>query len=331
MRNTQKTSIFIVGASRSGTTVLAESLGRHPNIHSCRELHYYNLLHPKLLKQGFGGEPNTIELLKKIELENAILHVKNNFDDVCEELGFKENQDIVSKKCLYKFFDFLRLNNNASVVVEQTPMNLFYTKEIEKEFPSSIFITMTRDIRAILASQKNRWKVGANGSEFIPEIDLKRVKYSGHPIIQLILFRKIAKNIKLMSQKSNNIMLSYEGLILEPSKSIKSICTAIGIEYDAAMLSVSDKGSSHVKEVSSNGFDSSRLLSWKNSLTSTETWLCQNFYPEFLYGDTISCKPKLTELLQLLVSFPYYLIRSVSLSINSYGNFFDALVLRFLK
>lgn len=323
------TSVFIIGPSRSGTTVLSEALGKHSDIYQCEELHYYNLILPKLDEIDESGSNLGYLLLKEIDSAKKFFEIKNNFTHNCENLKNTNEYQSTNPKGLKSFFEELR--RDSSIVIEQTPMNLFYIDHIKAEFNNALFIKMSRDVRALMASQKHRWKVGLNGNENIPKEDIKRVKYSGHPIIQLILLRAIAKQVRLVNKRTDVINVKFEDLVSNPQGTLADICSHINVDFEETMLTVSDRGSSHDKEINSKGFSESRSQSWKKNLTTTEIWLCQKVYPELVEGEFIHCQPKISELLMLVTTFPYYLLRALLLSKHSYGNLIFAIKRRLFR
>jgi len=323
------TSVFIIGPSRSGTTVLSEALGKHSDIYQCEELHYYNLILPKLNDIDESDSNLGYLLLKEIDSAKKFFEIKNKFTHNCELLKSSNEYQRKNAKGLKAFFE--EIGVGSSIVIEQTPMNLFYIEQIKAEFKNALFIKMSRDVRALMASQKHRWKVGLNGNENIPKEDIKRVKYSGHPIIQLILLRTIAKQVTLANKRTDVINVKFEDLVSNPQSTLADICSHISVDFEPTMLSVSDRGSSHDKEINSKGFSKSRSQSWNKNLTTTEIWLCQKVYPELVEGDFISCKPKISELLMLVTTFPYYLLRALLLSKHSYGNLIFAIKRRLFR
>jgi len=144
MRNDTR-HVFIVGCPRSGTTILHSLLGRHPELFSLPETHFYhfalrrNWLHRFLTHQSQLGNycqfadwmaqhyPDIA--LPSMKLPKALLVTK--FHHVCDEVARREN---------------------ASCWVEKTPDNLYHLDQIASLDPSARFIHIVRDPVSVIAS-----------------------------------------------------------------------------------------------------------------------------------------------------------------------------------
>lgn len=319
---------FIIGPSRSGTSVLALALGRHPRIEATEELHFYNLLQPAAVADGHGKEWLWARLCA-IQDEGRFFEIKSGS---LADLPDPASEDLpgADTPLLRGFFDRLARNAGAATVVEQTPMNLYYRDEIRRDFPDALFFLMRRDPRAIIASQKMRWKVGAHGQRDIPARDLARVRHSGHPILQLLLLRKTLKEVRLAMGESDVVPIAYEVLVTDPDRKLAELAERLGHEYDPAMRDVSDGGSSHTPEGGRTGFDTQRLEGWRKSLTATEIWLTERLYRDELVMPATGARPRFGELLGLLFSLPRALVMALYYSAGGYGNLVDAARRRFL-
>ena len=141
-------------------------------------------------------------------------------------------------------------------------MNLYYRDEIRTDFAAPLFVMMRRDPRAIIASQKMRWKVGAHGARDIPARDIARVRHAGHPILQLALLRKTLSAMAQAETEPDVLTVSYEHMVTSPEAVLADLAAKLGLADDPAMLEVSDAGSSHTAEGERRGFDPTRLEGW---------------------------------------------------------------------
>lgn len=318
-------ALFIVGPSRSGTSVLAQALGRHPRILATEELHYYNLLQP------MSGDDRTSlwARLEEIQHRGRFFEIKNN---TLIDLREPDPKDLphLSEPVLRAFLERLAKNAGAAAFVEQTPMNLYYMGKIREDFPGVLFVVMSRDPRAIIASQKMRWKVGSLGNRHHPEKDLKRFRYAGHPILQLLLLRKTLRVMQTVMDNSDVVSVSYENLVTNPVEVLSQLVARLGLEDDPRMLDVSDEGSSHAAEGQRTGFDPTRLDGWRKTLTQTEIWLTEKLYYKALILPATGERPLLREAMWLALSLPWAAMMAMYYSAGSYGNLVDAVRRRFL-
>lgn len=323
-----RTAVFIVGPSRSGTSVLAEALGKHPEVTATEELHYYNLLKPAAERSN-DDKRIVLAKLDAIQNEKRFFEIKNG-DGVDLSCAPDVDSFATGGAALPEFFQQMAEENNTPLIVEQTPMNLYYVDEIRKDFPEGLFVLMKRDPRAILASQKARWKVGARGQRHHPERDLKRFRRAGHPLLQMLLLRKTLKLAASLENEPYVHCVVYENLVLEPEKTLSDLTQFLALDYISAMVQVSDKGSSHAKEAGRVGFDSGRLESWRATLNSTEIWLIERFFEAHLSLPKTDLRPSIKHLLTLVASFPWSTISALIYSVRSYGNIIEAIRKRFI-
>ena len=319
---------FIVGPSRSGTSVLAEALDKHKKVTATEEFHFYNLLQPAVA----GSERESQILyaqLMAIQYEKRFFEIKNG-EEVDPRRVAGEDALSGTGAVLPSFFGKLARDENAQLVVEQTPMNLYYIDEILQDFPQAAFVLMKRDPRAILASQSSRWMVGSHGRRHHPQRDLRRYRSAGHPFIQLLLLRKTMQVAREVENAPYVHVVIYEDLVREPPTVLANLCNFLGLDYDPAMVQVSDRGSSHASESGRRGFDASRLDSWREKLTPTEIWLAERFFQSHLTQPRTGARPQIGDLAKLALTFPRDAIFSLYYSVKSYGSILDAFRRRFL-
>lgn len=319
---------FIIGPSRSGTSVLAQALGRHARIVATDELHYYNLLKP-LAEAGGHGRGWVWARLEAIEHKGRFFEIKNGTLTDVPEL----DREVLPKPevpLLRGFLEQLAQESGAAAAIEQTPMNLYYRDEIRRDFPGALFLLMQRDPRAIIASQKMRWKVGEHGQRDIPARDIARVRHAGHPLLQLFLLRPTLRAMATAIAEPDVVLVTYEDMVSQPESVLAGLAARLGVEEDPLMLGVTDAGSSHSIESGRTGFDSTRLESWRKSLTETETWLVERLYGDALVLPKTGARPRMIETVKLVLSLPLAVAMALYHSTGGYGNLIDALRRRFL-
>ena len=317
--------VFIIGPSRSGSSVLAQALGRHPRILATEELHYYNLLQP----EAEGCTEGLWARLEAVQHQGRFFDIKNS---TLPDLPTPDPADLPDPDVplLPAFFDRLAQDTEADAVVEQTPMNLYYRDVIRADFAAPLFVMMRRDPRAMIASQKMRWRVGANGARKIPARDIARVRHAGHPILQLALLRKTLSAMAQADSEPDVLTVSYEHLVTSPEAVLADLAVRLGLEYDPAMREVSDAGSSHTVEGQRRGFDPTRLEGWRTSLTQTEIWLIERLCTNALVLPATGARPRLGEALWLVLRLPWSMAVAFYYSAGGYGNLIDAVRRRLL-
>ncbi|MFK5951350.1 MAG: sulfotransferase [Methylococcales bacterium] len=280
--------IFIVGASRSGTTMLNRVLGNHSQITALNELHYFgDLWQPKLKQTRLP-----ISKVKQIATNLLTRHhhgiwgkSPNNRDEKIAEKIIENLADsqLNGTELFYVIMKWIANDNNCDIVTEQTPGNIFYAKELLDTYEQSSVIQLIRDPRAVLSSQKNRWKRKWLGGANTPWAEIIRVWINYHPITTTKLWTKSVNAGQHLSSHPRYLSVRFEDIVEDPRKEIKKICDFLNIDYQEKMENVPQVGSSMKNnQESKNGISASSLNSWKTTLTSGEIALCERLSKPYM-------------------------------------------------
>ncbi|MDB4151156.1 sulfotransferase [Pseudomonadales bacterium] len=316
--------LFVCGASRSGTTLIARCLSKHTRVESTPELHLFNLVVPHLASIDRLNEININLCLDYIYLHGFLEFKKNlgsmSWSDgsMCLDLG----------PALAGYFK--DKNPSCEVVCEQTGMNLYAQESINRYIKSPLYLIMRRDIKAILASQKYRYKLIQNDGGSLSKEDYFRIFFSRSVILQLLLFRKTRKEMLLLSRESNAFTIQYESLLRNPREVIASLCQFIDLPCEESMLKVNREGSSHDKFSSADEYLNAENLSlqFSEKLGHSAVWLAQKCYPDFVLSNE-SVNPSILGGLLLLIEFLVFTPFALLLSMRSYGSVFSWMKARF--
>jgi len=216
-----KQYIFIVGNPRSGTTLLRNILGLHPDISIMPELHFFDRIFPIIRNDN---------LLKNLEYRNKIK--ERILDDVKNKqengsgLWEKINIDIIeleNKLSLVRSFreiyiiliNFINTDCQVNYIVEKTPINSLFLKEINDYFPTAKIIYIVRDGREMCASASKIWKNNYIHYSARWQLDIKEVE-------------KISKDFG-----NRFIEIKYEDLVKNTFSISKNIFSFIGVKMFA--------------------------------------------------------------------------------------------------
>jgi len=274
--------IFVVGNSRSGTTMMSRILGKHSVIYSFKELQFFE--HLISLEQICSKEKIPMDKARSLFSELVFANRDGVFAKGNRNKYFNEASELISTGDLTAV-EVFRLfcsseskKNSRRVACEQTPKNLHYVSEILCAIPNARIINMIRDPRDVILSQKLRWKrrfLGASSVPWFRETIRSWLNY--HPITMANMWKSAVKVADKLEMDSRFINVHFEKLLTNPEREIRKICDFLGIDFDVNMLLVPRVGSSTEADNSGAiGIDGSKQGKWKNGgLTQEELSICQ--------------------------------------------------------
>ena len=268
--------IFIVGASRSGTTMLNRILGQNTNILALNELHFFGDLwdpyedrvawnYKQALKQAailfqrirwgiFSGNPEKAE--------------KYCAQRIVDANSTGENELIISPAYLYRrVLESVADESNRPMVTDQTPRNIFYAERLLELYPNSKMIQIVRDPRAVLFSQRKRWTKKRHGAKSMPWSNVLRVLANYHPITIARLWRRAILSGNALSSEPRYYEIYFERLVEDPEYELGKLSSFLGVDFQKEMLDIPQMGSSHIKhDESIRGISPGYTSDWKGGL-----------------------------------------------------------------
>lgn len=225
---------FIVGASRSGTTMLRLLLNAHPNIGVPKELAYFERCarftdlekweFPDLTKNSYRTFVNGFLQKKKLALEGI---------DV-EQL----EEDIVASgppnlaRPFRMAIDTWAMKEGKSIWGEKTPKNLFYVDIIQKMYPDTKFVYIIRDPRAVVYSM-NRFARFQDDS-VLNAFNWLQAATSGYELLMTHV------------PEERRYILKYEDLVADVESTTKSLCAFLDEPFHEDMLEFYQKSKTNI-------------------------------------------------------------------------------------
>lgn len=192
--------IFIVGLPRSGTSLLEQILCHHSNIIDGGEFS--------------GIERATRSLTKGEPIGSRAEHFDSHLVD--------QNIDKIRK--VYLRYAHQRFGNNG-IIVDKSMNNNRYLWLIKRVFPNAPIIFIKREPSdSAWSCFRTHFSSGFNWSNNLSDIGT----YFG-------LETRLSK-LWLKIYESSVFSMSYEELVTEPERVVKSLCDFCGIEYEKQML-----------------------------------------------------------------------------------------------
>jgi hypothetical protein len=196
-----KQPIFLVGAERSGTTLLRLMLDNHPQLAWCYEFEYAVDLMP--------DDPQSLDL----ETYYQWLETHRTF----QATGFTIDPSL-NYSLLVNSFLWQKCHNEQKLIVGATVHRHF--DKLLQIWSDARFIHIVRDGRDVARS--------CIGMGWAGNVWTGVERWLEAETLWAELEQQLPANRK--------INLTYEELIIDPVATLKQICNFIGIEYDAAML-----------------------------------------------------------------------------------------------
>jgi len=172
---------------------------------------------------------------------------------------------------------------------------------------------MVRDPRAVLASQKNKWRRKFLGGSGIPMLEMIRMWTNYHPITLSKLWINANRVASNMDSHERFHVLKFEQLLASPKDVLSELCQSMGIRFESEMMDIDHIGSSHQHNANeASGISNTTSESWRENLSPAEQWvsekMCSKEMSHFGYVSAKDRKIPLLSMLLLLLRFPVHVL-----------------------
>lgn len=261
--------IFVVGAPRSGTSLLARMLDAHPAIGLADELCFFDIVLGARSQVPELDRPERIEHF--LELLPRMDHVRYWADGEALIAAAAERLRADPAPSYARFYRHLMEARAAAVGArrfgEKTPWNVRHLDALEALFPDARFVHIVRDPRAVVASKRKLPRTST-------DVLTNAVKWS-------IDVAAAGRYLDGSSERAARLLeIRYEDLIRTPERVLRGVCDFLGEPFDAAMLAYAELGAPAFRDqpyregVLRPLFDSS-LEAWRRDLSPAQVWLVQ--------------------------------------------------------
>jgi len=278
-----KSPIFIVGANRSGTTLLRLILNAHSRIAIPEEVVYFGSFMAGVSIEKWRSPGLSDEAYSKF--------VHDFVFKKCAPLQGVNNQEVIKQILQDKPYDFSKpyrymleswaVTHKKQRWGEKTPGNLFYADILLEMFPDARFIHVVRDPRAGVSSMMN--------TTFFPK-DIVFNALSRHKF--MTEGRAILENSVPPEQRMS---VRYEDLVMNPEEAIQALCDFLQEPFEPSMMAFYKDSSRYMKQDAATSFNQAAtkpisvemLNKWKKKLTESDIaqieLLCSSEMKEFEY------------------------------------------------
>ncbi len=329
-----KKIIFIVGNSRSGTTMMRRVLGNHAEIYMLEELHFFEQMWSTTDKKRIINQTEAINLASKLlfiqrdgylsEMDTAKYH-EDAIAIVQSITG-----DIFAHSVLNAFLFFETHKYNKAIPCEKTPQDVFYIQEILELFPGAKIVNMVRDPRGVMLSQKRKWQRRAMGAKFMTKKEQRRLKINYHPITISKLWNSSIRAATKFKGHAQMHTMYFEKLVNDSEAEIRDLCSFLKIDFNQDMLMIPQVGSSNeADKPDAFGIKTERAGNWeKGGLNKGEIWFSQNICADNMkqFGYEVKeVSPNPLYILYYYISFPVKIVLAILFNLHRMKNMVEAI------
>ncbi len=264
--------VFIVGAPRSGTTLLRNALNRHPSLAICGETQFYRYVYSR--RKAFGDLSdvrNRRRLITEYLATERILRLGFSGPTLRERL-------LQEATTYQRFFtcilDYYAQSEGKPRTGEKSPHHAVFAETLCQWYPGAAIIHLVRDPRDVVAS-------------------LQRMPWASNSILTNAR-TWVSRNLAVLRcrHQPGYLRVHYEELVQKPEAELERICAHLGEPYSPRMLVPQE---AHVtysprSELSRTPITKERLGHWRHQLASTDValieWIAGSHLTRFGYEPT---------------------------------------------
>jgi hypothetical protein len=277
-------AIFIVGVSRSGTTLMRRILDRHSRIAIATENHFLGHLLPwegtrhYFRRLGDLRDDATVRALVEL-IYSGELQRRSKLRELSPYwrwlTGKVPRADM--EACLLAsdrtergvFEAFLRIyadRRGKAIIGEKTPAHVDWVDELLEWFPDGRVVHCLRDPRAIYVSELRRRTEHAVGFPY-RQLAAAPALMARFVLLEVVWAwaRAVHKHRELSRRYPGRYRLvSFEDVVSAPQATLEDLCTFLGVALEPQMLEqkVTSKGA----RVGSVGFDAAAAFRWREHI-----------------------------------------------------------------
>jgi len=276
--------IFLVGAARSGTTLLQYMLRSHPDISiPTGESHFFI---PYYRRRDEFGDLNESSNLRR--LLHDIYHARSTFFD--EELhGTRLDPDRFTKllhaqgvnsvpAVISAIFALNAAGEGKARWGDKTPYYILHLDTLLEMFPDAQFIHIVRDGRDCALSMLER----------------KRDLHIFNTYHAAYLWQRYVAHGALFGRANPDIYkeIKYEDLLSQPENMVKDVCDFLHIEYSDAVINFKKSGGKGKTPLLTKPLQKDNMEKWRTRMSSHQIKVFENVAGDMLRAKGYKCEHK---------------------------------------
>jgi len=246
--------VFIVGAPRSGTTLLRHMLNRHERLAIALETQFYTYAYRR--RRAFG-DLGRLEARRRFVAEYLATERVPRSGLRMEGLEERLLRDARSYPALLRsLMEHFAHTEGKPRYGEKSPPHALFTETLCRWFPGAAIVHLLRDPLEVVAS-------------------LQRVPWaSDNVVINAFTWRRYNQAALRSSHRPEYLRVHYRDLVNNPEKELRRVCRHIGEDYSPAMLvPVETREQPPWSSLVNEPVTNERLGKWREQLTSDEVAL----------------------------------------------------------
>jgi hypothetical protein len=217
------TPIFIVGLSRSGTTLLSRMLDAHSEIAIFPETWWCALLDRLGCNAEFSNHWQTSLFFNEV-WKNMKPYPDPAARVVAREASKQPSYAGPTARLLETLGQAYANERGARIWGEKTPAHALWLPQIRALFPRARVLFMVRDPRDVLVSYDDRWNGARRSTEYLA---------CTAALLKYYLFHLFHRPGFPPDQVR---WVTYEALTSQPSEELERICGFVGVDFEPTML-----------------------------------------------------------------------------------------------
>jgi len=281
LKDTADQLFFIVGCSRSGTSLLQIMISNHPDVMLPTETGFYCRIYSKYFGEwGELSESNNFNSALEMAL-GCFKHLEMDTDRVRNLCQLAQpSWETIFLAILTAFAE----KHNVKRVGEKSPGHLRCMGLLKERFPKAKFIHIIRDPRAVVLSMRKK------AQQFPWAWDAER-KYIGRACQYWQDAIEIHRKYSELLSSQCYWVVKYEDLVTNPERTLRPICDFLNITFSPQMLEHHKRdflgfrdldSQPHMKNTLKPVFTSS-IDKWREELSPQEIALIQYVLSDEMY------------------------------------------------
>lgn len=280
--------VFLVGAGRSGTTLLAAIFSAHSDYACGPETQFFARLDEQALTQAISDPSwpaKAVQAMQQLTLSKA--SVLELFGISAADLSAYLNKQPPSVQAMLEALTAsFAARQGRPCWAEKTPNHLLHLSRIRKLYPDAPIVRILRDPRdAALSLSRLPW----TSDSFVANCHMWNDGYR--------------RSRAFFDTDHRCHTLRYEDLVQDPQGVLTRMCEAIGIEFQPSMLRHESSAPSVVTDVEpwkrgvTTAINAGRLEAWKKELpvelAHAGSLICHQAITEFGYSGAVQPRSEL--------------------------------------